>query len=242
MQREFRFRDGDKLDYQIAGHDVDCKFSQSFGAWMIPTEARGGLCLVLWANDEESKWSMGVVRASEENLQPSRNRDQKTSLSRDGITHVSMLFNRAELAPNLLLQLPRATVDRILASNSGAAKVQELFRLVQRRPISRVVVATVGKQADYMKRIRGNSGARSQLRPEGIVILGQFKAHRTIAVKLGLPVPGKGESISARVHPCAQGAPSSVKLDDTSWRLANDSDAVVEAPIVPSYVLENHRI
>ena len=29
LQREFGFRDGDRLDYRICGSDVDCKFSQT---------------------------------------------------------------------------------------------------------------------------------------------------------------------------------------------------------------------
>lgn len=45
LQREFKFADGgdvgsfdDKhpMDYRILGIDVDCKFSQTFGGWMIP--------------------------------------------------------------------------------------------------------------------------------------------------------------------------------------------------------------
>src|SRR5712664_3565535 len=36
LHREFKFPDGDKLNYQIAGADVDCKYSQTLGGWMIP--------------------------------------------------------------------------------------------------------------------------------------------------------------------------------------------------------------
>lgn len=57
LQREFKFADGDAMDYRIAGIEVDCKYSQSFGGWMIPPEARGHLCLLVWANDSESRWS-----------------------------------------------------------------------------------------------------------------------------------------------------------------------------------------
>lgn len=39
LQREFGFGDGLEMDYRIAGIDVDCKFSQTRGAWMIPPEA-----------------------------------------------------------------------------------------------------------------------------------------------------------------------------------------------------------
>ena len=50
-----------------------------------------------------------------------------------------------------------------------------------------------------MKRIRGNGGSRSSLRPEGIVIFGQYDSHRRVAETLGLPVPGPGESVSVRL-------------------------------------------
>jgi Restriction endonuclease NaeI len=39
-----------------------------------------------------------------------------------------------------------------------------LFRLAQRRIISRAVVATVAQQDDDMRRVRGNGGSRGRLR------------------------------------------------------------------------------
>jgi len=51
LHREFEFPDGASLDYRIAGVDVDCKYSQHLGGWMIPPEAQGHLCLVVWADD-----------------------------------------------------------------------------------------------------------------------------------------------------------------------------------------------
>jgi hypothetical protein len=65
LQREFKFADGTNLDYTIASVDVDCKYSQN-SVWMIPPEAVGQLCLVLWANDQDGVWSMGLVRARDE--------------------------------------------------------------------------------------------------------------------------------------------------------------------------------
>src|SRR5580658_8641778 len=46
LHREFKFRDGKRLNYRIAGIDVDCKYSQKLGSWMIPPEALGHLCLL----------------------------------------------------------------------------------------------------------------------------------------------------------------------------------------------------
>jgi hypothetical protein len=36
LQREFLFTDGEVMDFNIEGHEVDCKYSQGMGKWMIP--------------------------------------------------------------------------------------------------------------------------------------------------------------------------------------------------------------
>jgi Restriction endonuclease NaeI len=110
-----------------------------------------------------------------------------------------------------------------------------LFRLAQRRLISRTVVATVAQQEDYMKRVRGNGGSRTSLRSEGIVILGQYDSHRRIAQALAIPVPGPGESVSvrlARKRPDHAGLPS-VTLDGREWVVAHPGDPVEPAPVLP---------
>ena len=61
LHRAFNFDDGSVTDYRIAGIEVDCQFSRSFGGWEIPLEAYGHLCLVIWATTT-SQWSAGVVR------------------------------------------------------------------------------------------------------------------------------------------------------------------------------------
>lgn len=233
MQREFKFADGDKLDYKIADIEVDCKYSQKLGGWMIPVEARGEVCMVIWADDGKSVWTLGLVRALKEMLTKGGNRDRKASLSQAGMSTVRWLFQESELPPNVLLQIPESDVDHIMEPRSGAERIRRLFRTVQGQRIGRGVVATVAQQADYMKRIRGNGGARSQLREEGILILGQYEAHREIARQLGLPVPSKGESVSTRVHPAHSFERSSVEIEDSWWRVAEDGDPELEAPQLP---------
>ena len=234
MQREFEFADGKKLDYKIAGVDVDCKYSQRLGGWMIPKEARKRLCLLLWADDTEAVWSTGLVRPTKELLNKGRNRDKKASLNNEGRLTVRWLFQESELPPNVLLQIPGADVDHIMEGRSGAERVRRLFRTVQGKRIGRGVVATVAQQADFMKRIRGNGGARSQLREEGIIILGQYEAHREIARQLELPVPGKGESVSARISPRNANDPGTAMIDGSWWRVALPEDPEVVAPFLPT--------
>ena len=234
MQREFQFTDGQKLDYKIANIEVDCKYSQRLGGWMIPVEARGELCMVIWADDGKSVWTLGLVRALKEMLTKGGNRDRKANLSQEGMSTVRWLFQEGELPPNVLLQIPEADVNHIMEPKSGAERIRRLFRTVQGQRIGRGVVATVAQQADYMKRIRGNGGARSQLREEGIIILGQYEAHREIARQLGLPVPGKGESVSARVCASGPAVPGSVQIGASHWRVARKGDPQVVVPLVPS--------
>ena len=202
MQREFEFADGELMDFKIEGIEVDCKFSQNKAKWMIPLEAREEILLGLWCNDEEALWSMGVVRASESALSEGGNRDRKTSLTKAGREQVVWLFDDAPLPPNVLLQLPMDVVEHIFepsGGGKGSERIRRLFRSAHGVRISRTAVETVAQQKDSMKRVRGNGGAREALRPEGILILGQFTAHQQIARDLGLPVPQAGESVAARV-------------------------------------------
>jgi hypothetical protein len=237
LQREFDFADGADMDYSILGIDVDCKYSQDFGKWMIPPEASGHLCLGLWANDYEGRWSAGLFRVTEDILsQGGGNRDKKrnlTAAARDGA--VTWLYQNSPLPDNVLLRLSSSDIKAIFASQHGTKRLDELFRRAQQRLVSRTAVATVAQQEDYMKRIRGNGGSRSALRPEGIVIFGQYAAHGKIAAQLGLPVPSAGQSLSVRLARARShhvGLPS-VMLDGAAWVVAQPQDPVEPAPLLP---------
>ena len=201
LARTLRLADGAALDYTIAGADVDCKFSHRLGGWMIPPEADGKLMLLVQASDEDGTWSAGLLRAAEANLRPAGNRDGKRALSERGRAAVCWLHARAPLQENVLIRLPGRDVAAIFAAGSGQQRVNELFRRAQRMRVSRTVVATVAMQDDYMKRVRGGGGARDQLRAEGIVIFGDYAGDQVLAAALGLPRPGPGEFVSARLVP-----------------------------------------
>jgi len=235
LQRAFEFRDGKDMDFQIAGVDVDCKYSQRKNGWMIPPEAHDHLCLVVWAEDTaEPKWSMGLVRATERNLaQGEGNRDGKKALSKEGQQAIVWLFEDFPLPPNVLLQLDQAAVEKILAQKSGQKKVNDIFQLALCKRVSRAVIATVGKQADYMKRIRGNGGARSALKSKGIIILGQYGSHVEIARALEVPEPGRGESVAVQITPAGGPGLGVAEINGGFWRVAKPGDPVVTAPILP---------
>ena len=233
LNHEFRFGEGHTMDYSIAGVEVDCKYSQTIGGWMIPREAIDHLCLLVWADDEQGVWSLGIIRITANILNSGKNLDSKRTISAANRVGIRWIFDKSALPPNVLLQLNRATVDRIMALPSGQQRVNEIFRVAQGRRIGGAVIATLAQQKDYMKRVRGNGGARSTLKAEGFIILGHYQKHRRIARELEVEVPKKGEFVAVRVVRASAGEPGAAKINDSYWRLAKNGDNVTTAPDVP---------
>lgn len=234
LHREFAFEDGIEVDYRVAGSEVGCEYSQKIGGWMIPPEARGKLCVVASAEDGPAPtWCMGLVRAREEFLNTGSNRDAKATLNGDGRNAIEWLFKNHPLPPNVLLQIDPAVVEKIFLLPSGQKRINALFRAAQGMVVGRAAIATVAMQDEYMKRVRENGGARSALRPEGILILGQYKSHVEIAKALGVPVPGPGDSVSVRVVPASGKGPGTAKIGKGYWRVADAQSPIVPAPELP---------
>jgi hypothetical protein len=235
IQREFHFEDGQAMDFRIAGVDVDCRFSVVFGGWMFPPETIGQLCLLVWADDDRSQWSAGLLRIRREWLNSGSNRDLKVTVKAEHRDKIRWLWHRAELPENILLHLSDADREAVLEQRSGQARVNELFRRAQGRRIERNVVRTVVQQEDYMKRVRENGGSRSALRHEGFIIMGDYPVHQDIARQLGLPVPQEGQFVSARVVPAVPASSKPVaEIDGGLWSVASPGDPVVTAPVLPS--------
>jgi hypothetical protein len=241
LHRRFGFADGDVTDYRIAGIEVDCKYSMSYGGWELPPEAVGHLCLVLTADDASSSWTAGLIRVREPDLRGAANRDAKRQLTAASRARIRELWPaHGRLAGNLFLRLDPQARRRIFSAQAargphhGRARTDELFRRVQRRIIRRAELATVAQQDDFMRRARGNGGARTHLRPEGILVLGHQDNDPLIAGALGLPVPQKGEFISARVIPAREDRADPVAvIGGQRWALARPGDPVHPAPLLP---------
>ncbi|MGW7519816.1 NaeI family type II restriction endonuclease [Streptomyces sp. NPDC054796] len=247
LQREFQFAEGQDMDFSIAGYDVDCKFSRKPYGWMIPPEALGEICLVVWASDHESQWSAGLFRANREKLTTSGtktkkgNRDGKFQLTKELHSAVHWLWEKAPLEENLLLHMSSEKRNLILTAasesrkSSGASRVRELFRREQQTRINRTVIRTLGQQSDYMKRVRYNGGARGNLQKEGILIFGDYSTYQGLARQLGLPVPQEGEFVSVRVarRKPHHGDKVYITLEGSDWVVAEDDDPDEIAPKLP---------
>jgi serine/threonine protein kinase len=243
IQREFVFEDGHAMDFSIAGVDVDCRFSLTFGGWTLPHGTLGRICLLVWADDYLSRWSVGLLRVKQEWLNTGRNRDLRATLKAGHRDKILWLWRDAELSENILLHMPDTDREAVFGNRSGQGRLNELFRRAQGRRIGRNAVRTVVQQKDYMKRVRGNGGARTALRDEGIIIMGDYDAHRHVARHLGLPAPREGEFVSARVVPALPGIGKPlVEMDGRLWSLASPEDPVHRAPALPSHSASSDHV
>lgn len=228
---EFGLGRGDRMDYRVAGVDVDAKFTLRSG-WMVPKEAMGHICLVMAADDLRSTFRVGLVRIREEILTGGGNRDGKRGISSAGRTGIKWLVENGKLAGNLLLGLDPVTRDRIMAEPPGQNRVDQLFRsrAVHGCVVDRNAAATVAKQLDPAKRVRD---ARHRLAREGVVILGHQNDSKRIAQALGLPVPQKGTWVPARLVPASEGTSRPrVLIEGRWWMVARAEEEPHPAPKV----------
>ena len=231
IQAEFGLERGERMDYLVAGEEIDAKWSIRSGEWMIPTEAVGELCLCMTADDADSTFSVGIVRADEGNLRQGDNQDKKRQFKAGWKAAMVWLVDSGRLDENLLLHLSEEERSSILGRGlSGQQRVNQLFRVVLGRVVRREVVLTVAQQEDSPKRVRD---ARGALQPEGIIVLGHQGSHPGIAEGLGLEVPPKGSWIAAKVTKVTKADPANVKavvIAGGRWRLAAPGDPISPGP------------
>lgn len=227
---EFELARGERMDYRVAGHDIDAKFSLS-AAWSIPREAMGHLCLLMAADDRKSTFDVGVVRITEDILNLGQNQDGKKTISKAGKSGIVPLCRGAALPSNLLLKLPPDDTVAIMASRSGQQRINELLKRVQGTIIDRTTAVTVARQQDGMKRCRD---ARPQLAKHGIVVLGHQNEGPSIARALHLEVPKKGTFVSVRLVsvPAPSDERPAARIGDGYYAVALPGEPEEPAPAI----------
>lgn len=181
---------GVKLDLLIAGEEVDVKSSTSAarGGWMIPPEAINELCILIKVNEVDALCDFGIVRARPEYLRSGANRDAKTSFSAAGRANIWWMAKEFGYTKNFWAMICDEDREFITSRSSGTKRIVALFERCQGMGISRVQIAAVAREADYMKRVRGNSGARDHLSPQGIAVLyseADAQLMRRLGIKFG---------------------------------------------------------
>ncbi len=188
-----------KLDTVILGHDVDIKNTMGSN-WMIPTEAIDNPCILVAADEVQATCYLGLFVARPEYLTLGQNKDSKKSVSALGFANILWLLLDHPYPPNFWRTVQPDVIERIFAGKSGNQRMANLFREVQREPITRDVVEAVAQQRDFMRRIRSDKGrgTRDHLAKEGILLLsGHFDA--PLITALGLPYCSGSEFVSHRV-------------------------------------------
>ena len=226
--------DGLKMDFRIAGLDVDCKYSKNPFGWMIPLETVGNYAMLCHADELTSTYRVGFVHISDEILNSGGNRDRKRTISAKGRDRIKWAWFDEPYPNNVLLHLHPEMAAFVMESKSGQARVNNQFRAVQNQIIPRGIIYTVAQQKDPMKRVRYNGGARSALLPEGILILGDYTRHTRIAADLSLPIPKDGDTIAVRVAETTSAFEGPVsEINGRFWRIATPQDPHQDAPIIP---------
>lgn len=174
------------LDLLIGEREVDVKSTTGGGSgWMIPPEAVDQFCILLRVNESLAKCAVGLAKARPAYLRGGLNRDAKTSFSAAGTTNIWWLVSEFDYTPNFFSLIDADLRDRIMTSGKGARRLATLFENCLGMPVSRVQVAAIAAQDDFMKRVRRNGGARDILAPKGIAIL-YSETDRALMNSLGL--------------------------------------------------------
>lgn len=185
------------LDLCIGGQEVDVKSTTGGrSGWMIPPEAINQLCILLRVNEDRSTCAVGLARARPAYLRSGVNRDAKTSFSAAGVSNIWWMLHDFAYTPNFWTLISAELRTTIMSQKSGTARLAALFEQCLETPVSRVLIAGIAAQDDFMKRIRRNGGARDILAPRQIAIL-YSETDRDIMRQLGLTF-GSREFISFR--------------------------------------------
>ena len=185
------------LDLLIGGQEVDVKSTTGGrSGWMIPPEAVGQLCVLLRVNEVESTCAVGLARARPEYMRAGLNRDAKTGFSAAGTRNIWWLVLDFAYTPNFWTLVDPGLRQQIMAPRGGKERLAILFERCLETPVSRVLIASIAAQDDYMKRIRRNGGARDVLAPQGIAIL-YSENDRDLMHRLGISF-GTREFVSYR--------------------------------------------
>lgn len=174
------------MDFLIGGREVDVKSTTGGkSGWMIPLEAKNQLLILLRINEDRSTCAVGLVRARTAYLRSGENRDRKTSFSAEGTKNIWWMVQDFSYTPNFWTLISDDLRERIMAPRGGTDRLTTLFENCLETPVSRVLIASIAAQDDFMKRIRRNGGARDKLAPKGIAVL-YSETDRSVMQQLGL--------------------------------------------------------
>lgn len=185
-------------DLILAGEDVDVKNTVgSSWAWMIPPETynNSGLCLLMAL--DEARWQawMGLFVARPEYL-GGLNRDGKRGILASSYANILWLVQGKPLPHNPWDGIDMARFRELRQIKGGTTRAATYFSENLGRPTHRTILqALLFDQLDYMKRVRGNGGAKDILKTRDIALLSGTFFNDSLS-QMGLPTIAKDEFVA----------------------------------------------
>lgn len=184
-------------DLVIDGTDVDIKNTVR-ATWMIPPETyrNEDPCVLIATAESEGYCRLGLMVARNAYL-TKPNRDKKRGVSSGGRRNIMWLLDHCDFPPSRWDGLDMSRFRELRKVVGGTNRAAIFFEENLEKVIHRSIVqALLFDQHDYMKRLRGNGGARDLLEPKGILLLsGKYDA--ATVKKAGLAV-ASDEFVSIR--------------------------------------------
>ena len=158
-------------DLRIVDEDVDIKHTVT-NSWTIPPETYRveGPCVLIMTAEDRGFCRLGLICARDAYLTLKTNRDGKRSVSATGKDHILWLLPKATFPVSRWDGLDMEAFRALRKIKGGAERAARFFEANVNRSTHRSVIqALLYDQDDYMKRLRGNGGARDKL--QGLLLL-----------------------------------------------------------------------
>lgn len=186
-------------DLDIDGIDLDVKNTVR-NTWMIPPETfrNEEPCLLIMAATERGYCSLGLIVARDAYLN-SPNRDGKRSIKSSAASDILWIVDKAPLPESRWSRIDMKRFRELRRMPGGSRRASAFFSENLNRVIHRTIIeGLLFDQKDYMKRIRGNQGARDLLAQHIAILSGIFR--KDPISRFGLPPCGRDAFIATRYN------------------------------------------
>jgi hypothetical protein len=190
---------GASLDVEISGVEVDIKASNQRG-WMIGPGQVGEILLLVYYSESKQEFSVGLIRAYQEFLNPGKNRDAKRTLNAYAKRYIVWLVDSQHLPVSILSSLSPEQMRHILSGTNRSERLKRFLRLIPSYvPFPREVIETIVGGTDPLRGTRHDSAlSTGGDHPLGAVRVLSFQRNAW-AVALGCPPLAREEFMKVPV-------------------------------------------
>ena len=158
IRMDLEFARPAKLDLEIAGQNVDVKFTVRDN-WCIPPEAIDEICLLTRYQPSDNLIWVGLLRTTRAVLQGGKgNRDGKRGVNSAGKKQIRWLVQGSHSSTAMVTfmasLLPAIRIQITDPSVGAQARLNRLFSSLKGQPIPETVVEAIAQHKDWTRRLR----------------------------------------------------------------------------------------